>query len=347
MKSELLDHIGIQTLRKQLKSSANYMRITRCLCFVTMLLSYFVFYELFSVATMGIKYLIPRTRYSYQNYFAAGFWTLCIYVLELNDVEIEIVGDQLEAENALFISNHASLVDYIIYPYLVLKSIRKPSELGSARKHEKNNEPEKLFAQDLSSILLPKVSFFTWYSIWTIPSLRVFKNVFQADENWELNNETLAFVFKDLLESEAIEWLVTFPEVNIFTKKDAKLQQGLSEKFYLPNLKNLLYPRYSSFANVVSGLHKTQFTRLYDTSIMYYRQAPGEPVSFEAPNLLEVFGLYSGKITIKIHIHAKMMSRIPLKRNKLEKWLEGKWIKKDRLITKLKDEVIRDGPQQI
>ncbi|KAG7886672.1 hypothetical protein KL938_000325 [Ogataea parapolymorpha] len=161
MKSELLDHIGVQTLRHQLSSTSNYMRITRCLCFVTMLLSYFVVYEIFSVATIGVKYLIPQTRFSYKRYFAAGFWTLCIYILELNNVNVEITGDELETENALFISNHASLIDYIIYPYLVLKSTRKPSELEAARKNEKKGEPEKIFAQDLSSILLPRINFFT------------------------------------------------------------------------------------------------------------------------------------------------------------------------------------------
>ncbi|OBA16342.1 uncharacterized protein OGAPODRAFT_93341 [Ogataea polymorpha] len=273
-----------------------------------MLISYFVVYEIFSVATIGVKYLIPQTRFSYKRYFAAGFWTLCIYILELNNVNVEISGDELETENALFISNHASLIDYIIYPYLVLKSTRKPSELEAARKNEKKGEPEKIFAKDLSSILLPRINFFTWYAIWFIPSFRVFRNVFQADENWELNDETLGFVFKDILDSEVVEWLVTFPEVNIFTKKDAKLQQGMSEKFYLPVLNNLLYPRYSSFANAVSGLHKTQFTRLYDTSIMYYRQTPQGNISFEAPNLLEAFGLYEGQITIKIHKQIRKMA---------------------------------------
>ncbi|ODV83279.1 hypothetical protein CANARDRAFT_209231 [[Candida] arabinofermentans NRRL YB-2248] len=326
MRSELSDHIGVNTL---ITGDYNQLQFWKTLGFCLLLSIYFIIYEIFKIVTYLMKYIMPLQRLDYKRFFTTGFWMLCIYILELNGVEIEIIGDQLEVEDALIISNHCSLVDYIIFPYLILESTKD----------------KQAIQEDLSTINLPRLNFFTWFSIWDIPNFRLFRNIYQSDENWELNDDTLQITFNKFLDSNErfVEWLITFPEVNIFSLKDWKLQKSLNEKYYLPNLNNLLYPRYSSFKNVINGLYGSQFTRLYDITIIYYTKNELGEIQFKNPNILEIFGLSDDKYSIKIHIKAKLMSRLYINKTRLDKWLENKWVKKDKLITTLKNDILKNN----
>jgi len=226
-------------------------------------------------------------------------------------------------------------VDYILFSYLTTKSL--DNEFGN----------ENMLAKDLTSILLPKLSFFTWYQIWNMPSLQLWRDISQADENWDLDSDTLGSTFNQYLEQKSgVQWLVTFPEVNIFTEKSSKMEQIMGEKYYLPHLENVLYPRYSGFANCVGGLYKTTFNVLYDISIVYYYKDESGNVIFEGPSLLAAFGLCESDITVVVHVHSKLLTRIPLRRDKMEKWLERRWVKKDKQIKNLKEQISKSIERQ-
>lgn len=304
----------------------------------------------------------------------------------MNGVKINIVGDRIEEENALIISNHQSLIDHIIFPFLTRRSLKdfdndelilsesddksdeeiiikkknkkkldekkKEVKQGSKIKFKILQNEEKLFAKDLSTMLIPKHKFFTWFEIWSIPTIDYFKHISQADENWEMDGETLVSVFQNYFELSntsigTAQWLTLFPEVNIFTDKDLRMQNISGEKHYLPIFENVLYPRFGGFANAIGGLYKTEFTRLYDITLLYYNRnkITGEIINFQAPSLLNILGLRDWNIetVILVNIAGKFLSRVPLKRNRLEKYLENRWIKKDKLITKLKKKIMKEN----
>jgi hypothetical protein len=300
---------------------------------------------------------------------------------EINQIKINIVGDHLENENALIMSNHRSIVDHVIFPYLTRRTLKErdsPSEfsfgsdsedetekLGKKEQNKKEkkevkkgskikfkilNNEEPIFAKDLTTMLIPKVQFFTWFSIWGIPSVDYFKHISQADENWEMDGETLVAVFHEYLDSTNFnntKWLTLFPEVNIFSEKDLKMQNIMGEKHYLPQFENVLYPRFGGFANAVGGMYKTNFTRLYDITLLYYNRnmITGEIIDFKPPTLLSILGVRDSSIdtVILVHVAGKFLNRVPLKRNKLEKYLENRWIKKDKLITKLEKRLLKEN----
>jgi hypothetical protein len=229
------------------------------------------------------------------------------------------------------------------------KELKKDIKNGYKIKFKLLNNEENIFTKSLSTLLIPKVKFFTWFKIWNIPTIEVFKHISQSDENWELDGETLVSTFHKFLDSPIsnTQWLTLFPEVNIFDEKNLRKQNIFGEKHYLPSFENVLYPRFGAFSNAIGGLYRTKFTRLYDVTLIYYskNKLTNEIIDFKAPSLLNILGIRDNnvEIIILIHVAGKFLSRVPLKRNRLEKFLENRWIKKDKLIQKLKKRILNEN----
>ncbi|RLV90242.1 1-acyl-sn-glycerol-3-phosphate acyltransferase 2 [Spathaspora sp. JA1] len=235
------------------------------------------------------------------------------------------MGDRLVSNPAIIISNHTSLADYFIIHYLARVSV-----LG---------DYSPVIPSSSEKITLPVVNFFSWFLVWRVPTVKILLHMLKCDENWEIDQKSVAFVFSRLLKSKNSQWIVIFPEVNIWTKEGAGLQRQLSEKYFLPQFNHLLYPRFSSFFNVITALADIKpqpYSNLYDITILYTRRDSNE-ISYQPPTLLEFF---SSKIPITVTINVKIRSvnRIPEKRHKLERYLEHLWRNKDKLIGQLKEE---------
>lgn len=221
-------------------------------------------------------------------------------------------------ESAVLLSNHRSLVDHIVMAHL--------ARVANA-------------SLDDNSVTLPRLNFYSWFHVWQVPTWRILFNIAKCDENWELDPTLAKRIFKKLLRSKFPEWVVLFPEVNIWSKESAELHREQSVNYYLPVFKNLLYPRFLGLYNVVTAFDKdnSKFTRMYDITIRY-----GE---IEGPSLMEVFTTAT-PLQIKVHVKAKLFSRIPTKRDKLEKYLERVWVAKEKYLTKCeKQEYNPDSPQ--
>ncbi|KAK6455126.1 uncharacterized protein RJT20DRAFT_54878 [Scheffersomyces xylosifermentans] len=190
-------------------------------------------------------------------------------------------------------------------------------------------------------LTLPRINFFTWFLIWRVPTLRILLNFAKCDENWELEEGLVGTVFQKVLRSKFPEWVILFPEVNIWTPEDASLQNKQSEKYYLPVLRNLLYPRFSGFANTMCAMKSAgnfKFTKIYDITLLYQKHIPSGSAADDTmytPTLLESFTSKS-PITITINVQTKSLSRIPVKRTKLERYLEHTWRDKDKLLIQLR-----------
>lgn len=187
-----------------------------------------------------------------------------------------------------------------------------------------------------SKVEFPTMNFFTWFLIWRIPTLRILFNIAKTDENWELDSNLCNGFFNKLLMSKKNEWVVLFPEVNIFTQECCKLQQFQSQRYYLPVFNHVLYPRFSSFWNVISVVDSNpyKFNKLYDLTIHYYKIINDNEKVFISPDLLEIFAS-KDKIHINIDVKFKNIKRVPITRPKLEKWLEKTWIEKDDILDRI------------
>lgn len=153
----------------------------------------------------------------------------------------------------------------------------------------------------------------------------------KCDENWELEKGLSFCLFEKVITSKIPEWIVIFPEVNIWTEEGANLQGRQSEKYYLPNLRHTLYPRFSAFYNAISSIrifNNYKFTKLYDLSIYYEVQNKSDKETI-LPSLIDIFA-NEYPITINVDIKSKSLVRVPAKRHKLEKWLEKVWCEKDK-----------------
>ncbi|OUM54201.1 hypothetical protein BVG19_g3558 [[Candida] boidinii] len=232
-----------------------------------------------------------------------------------------------------------------------------------AGKPDTGNSKSKIIGYDLSSEAIPIIKFFTWFSIWSIPNFKLMKNILLVDENWELSTNLNFEIFNELIKLTKLTksdlnlqnmkpiWLILFPEVNIFSKRDYYLQSELIEKYYLPKLNNLLYPRYSGIYNTIKALNYSNFSKLLDITIIYYRiNKQNGDLIFQSPNLIEILfnNLPNGyKYNVLINVREKNLNKISDKRAKLEKWLERRWVKKDTIIENLKKDISKDFEKKI
>ncbi|GME88880.1 unnamed protein product [[Candida] boidinii] len=227
-----------------------------------------------------------------------------------------------------------------------------------AGKPDTDNTTSKIIGYDLSSEAIPIIKFFTWFSIWSIPNFKLMKNILLVDENWELSTNLNFEIFNELIKLTKLTksdlnlqnmkpiWLILFPEVNIFSKRDYYLQSELIEKYYLPKLNNLLYPRYSGIYNTIKALNYSNFSKLLDITIIFYKinERNGDLI-FQSPNLIEILFNNSPngyKYNILINVREKNLNKISDKRAKLEKWLERRWVKKDAIIENLRKDITKD-----
>ncbi|KAK6462276.1 hypothetical protein DFJ63DRAFT_152573 [Scheffersomyces coipomensis] len=317
---ELSKHIGFQVEN----DISLWETVVRAKAIFTLLVlaGYLFFYHFISIFCSMIHYAFPETSDEIKRIFASSFWNLCIYCLTLNDFQFKVSGDELDPDSAILLSNHLSLADHFVMAYLANYSIKKTNSTNLENR-----------------IRLPRINFFSWFTIWRLPTLRIFFNMAKCDENWELDESILEVVFSEVLHSKTPEWLVLFPEVNILTEGNLLLQKQQSERLCLPVLNNLLYPRFSGIFNVVTAINKKnsfKFTKIYDITILYQREGCVENI-FRAPTLVETFASSSSPITVHIIVKARFLSRLPSKRAKLERYIEHAWIDKDKQLAQLKE----------
>ncbi|KAI5963396.1 hypothetical protein KGF57_001274 [Candida theae] len=244
----------------------------------------------------------------------------------LNKVKIKVMGDELSPNPAVVISNHASLADAFVIQHLSRLSTKSERDAKDGLPHNRN-------------LKLPIVNFFSWFLIWRVPTIKILTHLLKTDENWELEESSILYVFAKLLKSKFSEWVALFPEVNVWTPEGYKVQQQIGEKYFLPKLENLLYPRYPAFYNIITAMSKFKphpYSNLYDLTILYCRRQ-GDEVDYQPPTLLEIFSSKE-PVTVLVYVKVRSIARIPSKRKKLERYLEHLWKHKDKIMTQIKEE---------
>lgn len=302
---ELTHHLGLKvqpnpTLQSVLFKCRGYA----ILVFLFLILAN---YHVLSAVLSTTAIFFPQFAESTKRLCSVLFWDLTIYLALFNEVDIQVTGDSMKPESALIISNHQSLADHVIVAWLA-RSLRKHHLI------KKFN-------------LVPQVNFFTWFNLWRLPSIKTLYNIVKSDENWELLALHCERLFNRVIKtSTSAEWVVVFPEVNVWTALAAHLQQIQAQQYFLPYLDQVLYPRYSSLFNTVTQLNttkQTKFVRAYNISITY--SSP--------PTLLSFFSSPE-KLSVLVHVKEEQIAKIPKKKPKFDKWLEMEWIEKDYLLEK-------------
>ncbi|KAI3402894.1 hypothetical protein KGF56_004355 [Candida oxycetoniae] len=318
---ELLDHLGINY-----NGGEHQISLKNWIQGVVSLLLLFLFilsYQAVAVFATCLASVFPDTASLIRNRFGNRFWDLglCLMVCIF-----KILGDEMNPYPAVVISNHASLADCFVMHHL--------SRISTAQ------DGDSFVGYHNQSLNLPIVNFFSWFLVWRVPTIKILLNLLKSDENWELEEKSILFVFARLLRSKFSEWIMLFPEVNIWTQESFDLQRQIGEKYCLPRLEHLLYPRYSAFYNVITALQRYKphpYSNLYDLTILYSRETIDGKVDYTPPTLLQVFSSET-PITILVYIKVRSIARIPQKRKKLERYLEHLWKHKDKIITQIKNE---------
>lgn len=254
-------------------------------------------YLVVSFWASATAYVLPAPALALKAWATQLFWQCVSVFVQFNNVSFEILGDLPDKVSALVICNHLSLADYY-------------------------------FLRVLGSTASANVNFFTWYTLWRVPTPKVWGNMVCCDENWELSTLMCRSVFRKVLLSNSPEWIVIFPEVNIWSQMAAYLQRLQSQRYCLPFFDHVLYPRFSGLVNAVQTVGTTKepkFETLYDVTVSY---------SPRPPSLIELFAS-SEKFSVSLHVAAIPLLRLPQRRAKLERWVERTWEGKDRRLRQL------------
>lgn len=294
---ELVSHLGL--LPGPDPTFVRFIRKTWSLLVMAFFGAFAVAIQMSSFVCLFAAILWPRQAELFQRWTTKLYWGMAVSFMHFNRVKVKIVGERIDSGSAILMANHQSLADHLVLAHL---------------------------AQVTSASAVPTVNFFSWYTLWTCPSLRLLLNMMACDENWELTKPMASAVFHDVVASQAPEWIVIFPEVNIWTPTTAYLQKLQGLEYFLPQFEHMLYPRFSAMYNAVvmaKSSGRSKFSQMYDITISY--NMPG------APTLATLFASVD-PIKVTVHIKAHSMSSVPARRKKLEAWVEKRWVEKDRRL---------------
>lgn len=233
------------------------------------------------------------------------------YISNQSNLDIDLQGDDLLPENSLLFSNHQSLGDHVVMHHLAQRA-----------------------NANASALTLPTVNFFLWFHLWRVPTLRLLVNLAKSDENWDLDEAACTHIFSKVMQRSSPQWVVLFPEVNVWTGRDSEILKRQSERYFLPQFDHVLYPRYSTFFNAMAGIrYKGNVGSLYDVTILYHKQKE-ESGTLRYPTLLDIF--CDEPVKVSVRVKKRVLSRISSRSRMMERWLEHTWAEKNALIEKMR-----------
>lgn len=170
------------------------------------------------------------------------------------------------------------------------------------------------------------IVFLAWKRIFSVFTLSKILPFYRLDENWMF--ESAADLEKQLSRMINPYCLVLFPEVTVATPELIRRHRELCRACFAPQLHHLLYPRHSSFADFLLGLNKGQaVSYVYDATITY-TDSKGKIMG--CPGNLDA--LLTEVATVHVHFDRIQYKKLPRHRRGIQKWLEGRWVQKDKSI---------------
>ncbi|CEP60639.1 Mum3p LALA0_S01e15566g [Lachancea lanzarotensis] len=167
--------------------------------------------------------------------------------LRNRNVKFILTGDPLDitgTSTSIIIANHRSIMDYALIDFLV------HGEHGPDLKQYLGHA----FFNHGNYPTASKLRFVGWGRLTGVPSIKFFASILLRDENATVRSSDIERV----LMREGNECLALFPEVNVITSELRLVQRKLAKESYLPQLDNVLYPRFKNFNSTVSCLARLQ-----------------------------------------------------------------------------------------
>lgn len=171
-------------------------------------------------------------------------------ILRSGSDDINLYDDNLNFMTTLLISNHRSLMDYVLIQYLV-KTRMESKEGSTISRISKRGIIWRYFnTQKLEGMRLQHLS---WGQIVKFPTLLFGIHILFTDENNSVKTEDLEF----LLKNSYNQTVVLFPEVNIMTTELSIVQRTLNKnKSFGTQFRNVLNPRFKSFVHTIDCFAK-------------------------------------------------------------------------------------------
>jgi hypothetical protein len=319
---ELLNDVGVYPIPQELSVSNIikgwlFLSLFLCYCVVDLQVAFWI---------RATSFFIPNTTsMTVRQFMNDLFWQLLIYLINKRKVKIIISGVNLKDPlihdallKSVVISNHKSLFDYLLIFYL--KTL-----------------VEKATGERIT------LSFFIWSSIWQAPGFKLFWKLLNNDENWEMNVVELEQQLIKLFKLKENNWIAHFPEVNICTEKNLTLQGQQLERNFIPKFKDVLYPRFNNFNNLIKAVGNNAnsstgepLKNVLGLTILYYNPVKN---AFTNPTLFEILTLKQPVFIIDVDFRMKLLNKLPLKNRKLEKWLENEWTEKDKILNAMQKQL--------
>ncbi|OXB45429.1 hypothetical protein B1J92_A03806g [Nakaseomyces glabratus] len=166
--------------------------------------------------------------------------------------EVDLFDEENQLMTTLVLSNHRSLVDYLLIQHLLMKGAKEHTTL------RKKDVIYNYFKQRILKGM--QVQFLSWGQIVKFPTLLFGFNVLNSDENCFVPSDDL----ETFLKSTTNQCMVHFPETNILTTELFLVQRSInSSKTFAVKYNNLLNPRFKTFVNVIDCFAKcTEIPRL-------------------------------------------------------------------------------------
>lgn len=168
-------------------------------------------------------------------------YQLCLVEMTFRNenVRVLLTGEALDfpenletSRTSLIIANHRSIMDYTLVNFLV---------------QGKRGIPAREYLWDLARFREPafvsKLKFVSWGCVTNMPTFGLLAKILSGDENVSVESSQL----KKYLQEGGDHTLAVFPEVNVLTPELRLVQRKLTKDYYLPQLNNVLYPRFKSF----------------------------------------------------------------------------------------------------
>ena len=208
-------------------------------------------------------------------------------------------GDSLqEVERAIFIANHQSMIDIVMFNW-------------AAKKFKKQRNITWLAKNDFKYVpFLGWAAYLTRFSVF-------------LHRDWQRDHSKLQKSFARLLALDRPFWLLFCPEGTRLTPKNLAESQAHSRSHDYPLLQKVLLPRPKGFIAAVQTL-RGQITSVLDMTISYSHAPPLFP-----------FIVAGAKITITLHARVIDIKELPDDEDGLRDWLQRCYLQKDKLLSSM------------
>lgn len=154
--------------------------------------------------------------------------------------------------------------------------------------------------------------------------------------NWSSDKQSVKRALNHLTSCNLPFWLISFSEGTRLNTQKLKEAQDFSKEKNYPILENVLYPRKKGFIATVEALRLSKVRYLYDFTLAYLH-IPSNTINTIFPTIMD---LHSDLKNWKMHLHVDVfcISDLPEDHKSLGEWLESRWIEKDELINKWKQD---------